>query len=446
MGISGMTEYRKYWNERMETLSSDEYQEVQSKALLKELGHVWQNSVFYQEKFGEAGVELGDIKGIEDLNKLPFTEKRELRESLESARPLGKHAVIDISKVIRIYSTSGTTGTPTYIGLTNHDRKIWRETANRAMWTCGMRPHHIVPLPIGTFFIAASYGEAIESLGATLVPVGVGATDRLIGACKNLGANYILSTTSFPLYLINYCQKKGIDPKDLGVKGFMLGGEPGAGIPHIRQQIEEAFGANVQETMGNGDMLGLMWAECEFKSGIHFIGQGACHSEIIDPDTGEVLEITKGTKGEMIYTSLDRECQPLIRFRTRDHVEVTQTTCECGRTGYCIRCIGRTDDMLIISGVNVYPSAIRDVISGLTPRVTGEILIQLQEPPPSVRPPMIIKVEHGEEIDDPAQLKSDIEKLLREKLIFSSKVELVPPGTLPKYEYKAKLVEKTYEM
>jgi phenylacetate-CoA ligase len=278
------------------------------------------------------------------------------------------------------------------------------------------------------------------------VPVGVGATDRLIGACKNLGANYILSTTSFPLYLINYCQKKGIDPKDLGVKGFMLGGEPGAGIPHIRQQIEEAFGANVQETMGNGDMLGLMWAECEFKSGIHFIGQGACHSEIIDPDTGEVLEITKGTKGEMIYTSLDRECQPLIRFRTRDHVEVTQTTCECGRTGYCIRCIGRTDDMLIISGVNVYPSAIRDVISSLTPRVTGEILIQLQEPPPSVRPPMIIKVEHGEEIDDPAQLKSDIEKLLREKLIFSSKVELVPPGTLPKYEYKAKLVEKTYEM
>jgi phenylacetate-CoA ligase len=440
-----MTEYGKYWNEHMETLSSDEYREVQSKALLRELEYVWQNSAFYQEKVSEAGIQLDDIKGIEDLNKLPFTEKHELRESLAAARPLGKHAATDISNVIRVYSTSGTTGTPTYIGLTSHDRDVWRETANRTMWTCGMRPHNIVPLPIGTFFIAASYGEAIENLGATLVPVGVGATDRLIGALNNLGADYILSTASFPLYLINYCQKKGLDPKSLGINGFMLGGEPGAGIPHIRKQIEEAFGANVQETMGNGDLLGLMWAECEFKNGMHFVGQGACHTEIIDPDTGEVLEIKRGLKGEMVYTSLDRECQPLIRFRTRDHVVVTQTICECGRTGYCIKCIGRTDDMLIISGVNVYPSAIRDVVGSLTPRVTGEILIQLQEPPPSVKPPMKIKIEQGEEPGDLAQLRSEIEQLLREKLIFSSHVELVPPGTLPKYEYKARLVEKTYE-
>jgi phenylacetate-CoA ligase len=147
----------------------------------------------------------------------------------------------------------------------------------------------------------------------------------------------------------------------------------------------------------------------------------------------------------MIYTSLDRECQPLIRFRTRDHVLVTQTNCECGRTGYGIRCIGRTDDMLIISGVNVYPSAVRDVVGSLTPRVRGEILIQLQEPPPSVKPPVKIKIEHGTEPGDLAGLKMDIEKLLRDKLIFTSDVELVPPGSLPKYEYKAQLVEKTYE-
>ena len=315
----------------------------------------------------------------------------------------------------------------------------------RTMWTCGMRPNHIVPLPIGTFFIAASYGEAIESLGSTLIPVGVGATDRFIGAVKNLGANFVLSTASFPLYLITYCQKKGIDAKGFGIRGFMVGGEPGGGIPHIRQKIEDTFGANVQECMGNGDMLGLMWAECEYKNGMHFIGQGACHPEIIDPDTGKTLEIKEGLQGELVYTSIDRECQPLIRFRTRDHVVVTQTKCECGRTGYCIKCIGRTDDMLIVSGVNVYPSAIRDVIGNLTPRVTGEIIIQLKEPPPSVQPPMKIKVEHGEDPGDLAQLKSEIEQLLREKLIFSSSVELVPPGTLPKYEYKARLVEKTYE-
>jgi phenylacetate-CoA ligase len=440
-----MSEYRSYWNEKMETLSADEFHKVQEEALLRELGYIFENSVFYQEKFREAGIALGDIKGIEDLDKIPFTEKHELRESLNSTPPLGKHAAVDMSDVIRVYSTSGTTGNPTYIGLTFHDRDVWREIAMRAMWTCGMRPNHIVPLPIGTFFIAASYGEAIESLGATLVPVGVGATDRLMGAINNLGANYILSTASFPLYLITHCKKKGIDANCLGIRGFMLGGEPGGGIPHVRQQIEETFGANVQECMGNGDMLGLMWAECEHKNGMHFIGQGACHPEIIDPASGEVLEIKDELQGELVYTSIDRTCQPLIRFRTRDHVVVTQTRCECGRTGFCIKCIGRTDDMLIISGVNVYPSAIRDVVGTLAPRVTGEIVVQLESPPPSVQPPMKIKVEHGKEPGDLEALKRDVETLLREKLIFSSKVELVPPGTLPKYEYKARLVEKTYE-
>ncbi len=429
----------------METLPFHKYEEIQSKALLRELQYIWGNSRFYDEKFSNAGIEPGEIKGIEDLHKIPFTEKQELRESQATTRPLGKHAATEIENVIRIYSTSGTTGTPTYIGLTRHDRGVWRETSNRAMWACGMRPHHIVPLPIGTFFIAASYGEAIENLGATLVPVGVGATDRLIGALRNLSANYLLATASFPLYLSNYCKDNGINSRTLGIEGFMLGGEPGAGIPHVRRQIEETFGADVRETMGNGDMLGLMWAECEYKNGMHFVGQGSCHTEIIKPDTGEVLKIDEGVEGEMIYTSLDRECQPLIRFRTRDHVVVTQTSCECGRTGYCIKCIGRTDDMLIISGVNVYPSAVRDVIGGLAPRVTSEIQILLQESPPSVKPPMKIKVEHGEFPGDLSQLKAGIEGLLRKKLIFSSNVELVPPGTLPKFEYKAKLVKKAYE-
>lgn len=440
-----MKEEKKCWNEGRETLDPEGFHRVQEESLMKELDHVWENSLFYQEKFGRAGVKREDIMTLEDLAKLPFTEKHELRESLSVLPPLGKHSAVDMGRVIRVYSTSGTTGNPTYIGLTCHDRDVWAETAMRAMWTCGMRPHNIVPLPIGTFFIAASYGEAIERLGSTLVPVGVGATDRFLGAVKNLGADFVLSTASFPLYLITYCEKNKIDAETLGIRGFMVGGEPGGGIPHVRQKIEKTFGANVQECMGNGDMLGLMWAECEYKNGMHFVGQGACHPEIIDPETGEVLDIKEGLTGELVYTSIDRECQPLIRFRTRDHVLVTQTTCECGRTGYCVKCIGRTDDMLIVSGVNVYPSAIRDVVGTLLPRVTGEILIQLREPPPSVTPPLRIKAEHGGEPGDLAVLKKDIEKVLREKLIFSSDVELVPPGTLPKFEYKAKLVEKVYE-
>ena len=440
-----VAEMKHCWNEQMETLNAGEFQKVQEENLLNQLAYVWGNSPFYQEKFEAAGLKPEDIKGLDDLRKLPFTEKHEVRESLGASPPLGKHACVGMDKVIRVYSTSGTTGNPTYIGLSAHDRDVWAEAAMRAMWACGMRPEHVVPLPIGTFFIAASYGEAIERLGSTLVPVGVGATDRFLGAVNNLGADFVLSTASFPLYLMTYCEKKGIDAKALGIRGFMVGGEPGGGIPHVRQKIETTFGANVQECMGNGDMLGLMWGECEQKNGMHFIGQGICHPEIIDPETGEVLEIKEGLTGELVYTSLDRECQPLVRFRTRDHVLVTQTSCKCGRTGYCIKCIGRTDDMLIVSGVNVYPSAIRDVVGTLIPRVTGEILVQLHEPPPSVNPPLKIKVEQGENPGDPEILKRDIETLLREKLIFSSKVELVPWGTLPKFEYKAKLVEEIFE-
>lgn len=430
-----------FWNKKMETLSTDEFHAVQSAALLKQLAYVGKNSAFYQEKFSADRIDFKQVKSIDDLKHLPFTTKQELRDSLARKKPLGLHAATEIENVVRVYSTSGTTGTPTYIGLTRNDTLLWRESANRAMWTCGMRPGQIVPLPIGTFFIAASYGEAIENLGATLIPVGVGATDRLLGAIWNLGANFILSTASFPFYLMGYCEKKGINPRTLGIKGFMVGGEPGGSVPELRKQVEEGFNAIVLETMGNGDMMGLMWGECEQKNGMHFLGADTCHAEIIDPETEQVLEIKKGIKGELVYTSLNRECQPLIRFRTRDHVEVIQTDCGCGRTGFCVKCIGRTDDMMIISGVNVYPSAIRDVISSLAPDTTGEIRIHLDSPLPSVKPPLKIEVEHGKGVKDLVLLKLQIQNLLREKLIFSSEVTLVKPGILPKYEYKAQLVE-----
>ncbi len=440
-----MAPERRYWNERMETLAPEAFLQVQEAALTRELDYLWAHSDFYRAKWAAASVERGDVAGLDDLAKLPFAEKSELRDSLAQHPPLGSHRACSLGDVIRVYSTSGTTGNPTYIGLTSHDRDVWREVACRAMWTGRMRPEHVVPLPIGTFFIAASYGEAIEHLGAMLVPVGVGATDRFLGAVRNLSADFVLSTASFPLYLIDYCEGKGIDTQALGIKGFFVGGEPGGGIPQVRRRIEDAFGCTVRECMGNGDMLGLMWAQCDEGLGMHFVGQGACHPEIIDPESGEPLEIREGVTGELVYTSLDRECQPLIRFRTRDHVLVVRTECGCGRTGFVVSCIGRTDDMLIVSGVNVYPAAVRDVLGAFQPRITGELVIELYEKPPTVRPPMKIRVEHGPDPGDLASLKKEIEHLLREKLIFPSDITLVPPGSLPTYEYKAKLTEKHYE-
>jgi len=435
----------EYWNEEMETLSPKKFHDLQEKALLKQLKYVWKNSVFYQKKFGDAGVSLKDIKKLEDLSKLPFTEKSELRDSQIASPPLGTHIACPMGKVKRIYSTSGTTGRPTFIGLTKHDLLVWREASCRAFWTGGLRPDSIMPLAVSPFFIAASYGDSIEAIG-TLVPIGVGAMDRLIGSFQLIGANALLATSSFPMAFAAALEKRGIDPKSLGLKVILAGGEPGAAIPSVRQKVEETFGCLFLEMMGNGDMCGEMWSECRYKRGMHFIAQGIVHPEIIDPDTGKVLKIKEGTRGELVYTSLDRECIPLVRFRTRDHVEVTQTSCECGRTGYGIRVFGRTDDMIIVQGVNVYPSAVRDTAASLVPRTTGAIEIQLYAPPPEGwKSPIHIKVEHGKEPGDLNRLKEEIENLIRDKIIFRAKVELVPPDSLPKYEYKAKLVRKLWE-
>jgi phenylacetate-CoA ligase len=441
-----MADYQRYWNSETETLSEVEYRLVQEKAFLNQLDYVWKNSPFYQLKFRDTGLALKDIRGLDDLHKLPFTEKSELRDSQINHPPLGKHAIVPLEKVSRVYSTSGTTGRPTYIGLTRQDIKTWRESASRALWTGGFRPDIIVPLIVAPYLIADSYTDAIENIGATCLPTGVGATDRLIGAFQNIGANALLATSSFPMHFARSLKKRDIEPKSLGLKIILAGGEPGASIPAIRYKVEETFGCNFLEMMGNGDMAGEIWSECEYKRGMHFIAQGIVHPEIINPESGEPLEIKEGTQGELIYTSIERECMPLIRFRTRDHVIVTQTDCECGRTGFGIRCIGRTDDMLIVQGVNVYPSAIRDVVSSLEPETTGAIEIQLKkQPPEGWEPPIHIKVEHGKRSEDLLELKQKVEALIREKLIFRAHVELVAPDSLPKFEYKAKLVRKLYE-
>ena len=440
-----MKKYPEYWNAEMETLSPEKFHAVQEKALLKQLAYVWGNSNFYQKKFGEAGIDLNDVKNLEDLSKLPFTEKSELRESQLEAPPLGTHMACHPEKVKRIYSTSGTTGRPTYIGVSQRDLQVWKEAACRAFWTGGFRPDSKVPLVVGPFFIAASYADAIEEIG-TLIPIGVGATDRLIGSFQNIGANAFLSTSSFPIHFAASLKKREIDPRSLGIKYILAGGEPGAAIPSVREKVEELFGCLFLEMMGNGDMCGQIWSECRYKKGMHFIAQGSVHPEIIDPETGEVQEIKVGARGELVYTSIERECMPLVRFRTRDHVEVTQTDCKCGRTGFGIRVFGRTDDMIVVQGVNVYPAAIRDTVASLSPRTTGAIEVQLHAPPPEGwDPPIHVKVEHGPNIIDLEQLKQELEGLIRDKLIFRADIEMVPPDALPKFEYKAKLVRKHYE-
>ena len=197
--------------------------------------------------------------------------------------------------------------------------------------------------------------------------------------------------------------------------------------------------------MGNSDAAPIIFGECPAQQGMHFCAQEYIVPELINPESGQVIEMKDGAEGELVYTLIDRECCPLMRFRTRDRIVVYTDPCECGRTSFRIRCIGRTDDMLIVLGVNVFPSAIKDVITSFRPRTTGDMLVLLDKPGPRVEPPVRIQAEYSQGEKDLVGLKKALEAVLREKLVFRGDVELVPEGTLPRFEMKAKLVRKLYE-
>jgi phenylacetate-CoA ligase len=299
---------------------------------------------------------------------------------------------------------------------------------------------------IGMFVGGLPLANAIEEIGATFVPVGTGASDRLLTSIQHLKADILTCTPSYASYLADYARDKmGIDPRTLGIKRILCGAEPGGGVPGIRERIEEQWGAEVTEAAGNADVVTVYAAECPKRTGNHFLAGDFVIPEIIDPDSGESLPIEEGVEGEIVFTHIDRECVPLVRFRSRDRVVVWTRACPCRRTGFRMRIVGRSDDMLILRGVNVFPSAIKDVVSQMRPKTTGEIQILLDQPGPGVEPPLKIQVEHGPEISDLAALKKEVEERLRNVLIFSPAVELVPAGALPRFEMKAKLIRKLYE-
>jgi phenylacetate-CoA ligase len=443
-----MAKWPQYYNGEMETMDPEGLRSIQERKLKKQLKYVWKNSPFYRKKFNEIGFSPGDLKSLEDLRRFPFTTKDELRISQLNYPPLGDHVAAPMEKIIRIHSSSGTTGQPSFMGITKHDHRVWTEITARSIYTQGVRPDAIVLHAVGlTFFIGGlPVKDAIEAIGATFVPIGTGASDRVVTTARLLQANVLHCTPSYALYLAEYARSKlGMEPSTLGLKQIISGAEPGAGVPSIRKKIEDDYRCLLTEGMGNSDAAPILFGECPGQKGMHFCAQEFILCELIDPDTGEVLEMRDEATGELVYTLIDRECCPLIRFRTRDRVTVWTSPCECGRTSFRVRCIGRTDDMLIVLGVNVFPSAIRDLAASLRPRTTGEIQILLDSPGPKVDPPMKIQVEYSQNVMDLDPLKHEIENLLKEKLVFRADVHLVPEGTLPRYEMKANLIRKLYK-
>ena len=436
-----------YFNAVVETMSADEVAAMQSGKLRAQLEYLKAHSPFHARKLAEAGSEPGDIRTIADLAGLPFTEKTELRESQARHPPLGEHAAVAMEDVVRVHASSGTTGTPSFIGITDYDKRRWTECIARSYWAQGLHPGSVfaMGLSIGFFVGGLPVAAAVEAVGATLLPIGVGASDRLIASIRSMNADVLATTPSYAIYLAELAREElGVDASQLGIGRVMVGAEPGGGVPEIRAQIEEAWNARCTEAIGIADLITIHSAECDAQDGCHFMVPDYMVLEIVDPDTGRVISLDEPEQeGELVFTHLDRQCNPMLRFRTRDRVVVKTAACPCGCTGPRLQCIGRTDDMLIVRGVNVWPSAVKDVITGFRPEASGEVVISVDGPGPTVHPPLRIKVEMGSGgVDDSDRLAARIEQALRAKLIVSAKVELVPRGVLPRTQMKAKLVER----
>ncbi|WP_219413709.1 phenylacetate--CoA ligase family protein [Pseudonocardia nigra] len=395
-------------------------------------------SPLYADLFAEHGVTPAAFSSLEDLRKLPFTSKQMLRDSQAAAPPLGRHAGVPMSEIVRVHASTGTTGRPSWVGVTRRDAAAWTDMVARAFRTMGATREDVVLHGAGlTLFVGGlPIRDALERIGSTMVPIGTGASEKAVLALETLGVTALHSTPSYARYLAEHLRSLGRDPKEFGLRKIFVGGEPGGGEPAFRAHVEQEWGAPVTEGLGNADMAPVLFGEAPGSGGMRFTGGRHVVVELIDPESGEPIDAEPGASGELVYTSVDRECCPLVRFRTRDRVVVTGLTTDGAPL---IRCIGRTDDMLIVLGVNVFPSAVRDLVQTLHPRTTGAVQIVLPEPGPRVEPPLCVEVEWGEQPGERDQLSREIEGLIRTRLSVRAAVSLVPPGSLERSEMKSRL-------
>jgi len=417
----------------------DKVRAEQEAGLVAQMGYLKGHSVFYQQKYAEAGVDFDDIKTIEDLQKLPYTVKTEIRESLAAQPPFGLHLAADQQDVIQMQASSGTTGSPAYVALTQSDAEMWHEMTARCFFANGVRPGdfalHAFALAKG-FVGGIPVVQALQYMGALDVPVGAdGGVDRLLRALADTRPRCIVGAPNFVIHLAEKAREiLGVDATELGVERIIVGGEPGGGIPVIRDRIEELWGAKCCEMLGGTDLGVAYWAECDEQSGMHMVCMDHIITELLDPETGDIIPFTDGAKGEMIYTAIGRQASPLVRFRSGDYIEVLGTSCSCGRTGPKIRCIGRTDDMLIVRGANVFPSAINSVVGEMVPETNGVMRIVADFVGHTTQGALKIIVERGPDrpVDGDADLKSLIETRLRNALVFKADVTIVPAETFEK--------------
>jgi phenylacetate-CoA ligase len=409
-----------------------------------QLAYLFDRSAFYRAKLSAAGFSSADAAGgLADTAELPLTEKQELRATGTPENPIGIHLCAAPSEIVRIYSTSGTTGTPSYVPLTAADLDNWVTASARSYAASGIAAgQRIVTTYDAGPFVAGAALAAFDRIGLCHIPVGTGHTERLMQAVELLRPEAAVLTPSYAAHLVEWSAERDVDLRGSSVERVLVAGEPGGGEPAFRAKLEEGWGARVTEAMGIGDIGVSLWGECEEQDGMHLGARGFVHAELIEPGTGVALELEDGAAGELVLTHLQHRGAPLLRFRTRDHVQVRTSPCGCGRTSPRLRCIGRTDDMLIVRGVNVFPSAIREVVGAFAPEVSGHILVKPQTPGVKQDPPLPVSVELARGASGGDALAEAIRERLRSVLVVQTRVDLVPWGSLRRSNYKSTLVER----
>ncbi|WP_435363905.1 phenylacetate--CoA ligase PaaK [Haloarchaeobius sp. DYHT-AS-18] len=412
----------------IETASREEVTAVQNERLRETVEHVYENVPWYREQFEEAGITPEDIETLEDITKLPFTTKEDIRDNY----PTDLFAV-DRSELRRIHASSGTTGKPKIVGYTEDDLGVWREVMARSLKAGGVDPGMMVQNAYGYGLFTGGLGfhDGIQELGASVIPTGGGNTARQLDMLQDLESDVLCCTPSYCLYLAEQAEERGMDLRDLPLSRVVIGAEPFT--DPMREEIEEALGVTAVDVYGLSEIIGPgVSIECaEAQDGLH-LWEDHFYPEVLDPETGEPVE--EGEEGELVITSLTKQALPMIRYRTGDMTRLNYDTCDCGRTMVRMDNItGRSDDLLIIRGVNVYPSQIE------------EVMLDMEDVAPYYRIDLYRKgnldtleltVEYHEDYNGThEELEADIESKLKDVLdVKPDEIEVVGPGVIERTE------------
>ncbi|TGC10740.1 phenylacetate--CoA ligase family protein [Methanolobus halotolerans] len=426
----------EYWNPLMERMPVEELEKMQERKLKNLVNYVYQHSEFYKKRFDDAGVRPEEIQTLDDLKKLPFTYKGDLRDTY----PTGMFCVPN-EQLVRFHVSSGTTGKPTVVGYTKSDIDGWTTSLARAMTSIGVGRGDIIQVGYGyglfTGGLGAHYGA--EEIGATVLPASSGNTERQIELMQDLNSSIIACTPSYFLFMNEVADKANISiEKDTNLRVGIFGAEPWS--EEMRARIEQATGIKAYDIYGTSELSGPLFTECQFQDGIH-IWADQFLIEVIDPETGEQLK--EGERGELVITTLFKEALPLIRYRIGDITVINKQPCRCGRTHPRImRVLGRADDMLIIRGINVFPGQIESVLMNI-PEVGEHFMIVVDR----VNELDVMKVQiemtdeaFSDKVNDIIILEKKVSSALKSVLNITVKVELVESGTIPRSMGKAKRV------